>query len=276
VSPPSPAFPPPDPSTSPPRGSAQDAPTGEGNPPPPPQVRVRLPFQPVRVTYGLLVLIGLTFAAQFGSNMLFGSDVIIGLGAKVNSSIANGELWRLFTPIFIHVNVLHLLFNAYALYILGREVETFYGALRFSLVFLIAGLSGSVMSLLLNPYPAVGASGAIFGLIGAEGVLLYRNRQLLGARGRRALQNVIFIAVLNLAIGLQGGIDNWAHLGGLIGGLALSWFIGPLWALRFDPGLPETPVLGDQHPLVGARWLAVVIAAGALAALTAIAITLQR
>ena len=237
---------------------------------------MRLPLQPVRVTYVVLVLIGLTFAAQFLFETFWGTDPIIDFGAKENFSIAHGELWRLFTAIFIHGSVLHVLFNAYALYNLGREVEIFYGSLRFSLLFLIAGLSGSVTSLLLNPHPAIGASGAIFGLIGAEGVFLYRNRRLLGERGRRGLQNVIVITVLNLAIGLQGGIDNWAHLGGLLGGLALGWFIGPVWALRFDPATPGEAALADQQPIAGARWLAVPIAAGTLATLTGIAIAFQR
>jgi rhomboid protease GluP len=236
---------------------------------------LRLPLQPVRVTYVLLGLIGLTFAAQFAFATFLDVD-LANYGAKNNLRIAHGEIWRLFTAIFLHGNVLHILFNAYALYYLGREIETFYGPLRFSLVFLVAGLSGSVVSMLLNPHASIGASGAIFGLIGAEGVFLYRNRRLLGERGRRGLQNVIFITVLNLAIGLQGGIDNWAHLGGLLGGLALGWCIGPVWALRFDPATPQEAALADQQPLAGARWLAVPIAAGALAALTGIAIALQR
>jgi hypothetical protein len=167
---------------------------------------VRLPLQPVRVTYIVLVLIGLTFAAQFFFETFRGTDPIIDFGAKENFSIAHGELWRLFTAIFIHGSVLHVLFNVYALYNLGREVETFYGTLRFSLLFLIAGLSGSVTSLLLNPHPAIGASGAIFGLIGAEGVFLYRNRRLLGERGRRG-QNVIFIPS-STRHRLAGRIDN--------------------------------------------------------------------
>ena len=273
--PPANGVPPPGPSTSPLRSSAQDGPPGEGSPAPPPHIRLRLPLQPVRVTYVLLGLIGLTFAAQFAFATFLDVD-LANYGAKNNLRIAHGEIWRLFTAIFLHGNVLHILFNAYALYYLGREIETFYGPLRFSLVFLVAGLSGSVVSMLLNPYASIGASGAIFGLIGAEGVFLYRNRRLLGERGRRGLQNVIFITVLNLAIGLQGGIDNWAHLGGLLGGLALGWFIGPVWVLRFDPATPQEAALADQQPLAGARWLAVPIAVGALAALTGIAIALQR
>jgi rhomboid protease GluP len=99
----------------------------------------------------------------------------------------------------------------------------------------------------------VGASGAIFGLIGAEGLLLYRNRTLLGERGRGALQNVIFVILLNLAFGLQGGIDNWGHLGGLLGGVILGWAIGPVWAVRAEPFTP--PAIVDTNPVTFRTWL---------------------
>ena len=171
---------------------------------------------------------------------------------------------------------MHIAFNAYALYYLGRQIETLYGSLRFGLIFLLTGFSGSVASLLLNRFPSVGASGAIFGLIGAEAVFLYQNRRVLGERGRRALQNVAFIVLLNLMIGLRGGIDNWAHLGGLVGGLALGWLIGPVWALSAVPSLGGQPTLEDEHLLTGVRWLAVLTFMLGLAALTGFAVALQR
>jgi rhomboid protease GluP len=242
-------------------------------------IRVRLPLYSVRVTYIFLGLIGLTFAAQLGFRALLGFDPIIEYGAKENFLIAHGQTWRLLSAVFIHANLLHILFNAYALYNLGQEIEAFYGPVRFTLLFLFAGLSGSVLSMLLNPHPAVGASGAIFGLIGAEGVFLYRNRQLLGERGRRGLQSMIGIAVLNLLIGLQGAIDNWAHLGGLLGGLALGWLIGPLWELKFESlseRAAQAATLEDRHPFTGARWLAVLVCLGALAALTGFTIFVRR
>jgi len=244
--------------------------------PPPQLVRVRLPGHRVWLTYVLLGLIGIVFLAQLGSEALLGGDLILALGAKENSLIAHGELWRLFTPIFIHAGVMHFLFNAYALYSLGREVEAFYGTVRFGLIFLLAGLSGSVASMLLNPSPAVGASGAIFGLIGAEGVLLYKNRRVLGARSRQALRNVVAIVLLNLFIGLQGRIDNWAHLGGLVGGASLSWFIAPLWAPGGAPVFGGEITLEDQHALAGARWLAVVGFGVLLAALAGFAVAVWR
>jgi len=243
-----------------------------------PPVRVRLPASPVRVTYFFLGLILLTFIGQFVSEQLTGFDLVAAYGEKINEFIAAGEVWRLLTSVFLHGGIIHLLFNAYALYVIGRQVETIYGPLRFSLVYLFAGLAGSVASFLLTPAPSLGASGALFGLIGADAVFLFRNRKLLGERARRGLQNILFIALLNFAIGLQGAfhIDNWAHLGGLIGGLSLSWFIGPLWAFRVDPVPGAQPTIEDQHPLTGARWVAVLVFGLIIVALTMLGIMLWR
>lgn len=223
-------------------------------PPPPPALRLQVPTYPVRATYVFLGLIGLVFVGQLvldpsGRQV----DPIILYGAKDNTLIAQGEIWRLVTAIFIHVGLLHFAFNAYSLYNVGRMVETAYGPLRFSLLFLLTGVAGTVMSLWFNPKPAVGASGAIFGLIGAEGLLLYRNRALLGERGRSVLQNIIFVILLNLAFGLQSGIDNWGHIGGLLGGVVLGWAIGPLWAVRAEPFGP--PAIDDTNPFTALRWL---------------------
>ena len=236
---------------------------------------LRLPASPVRVTYALLVAIALSYGLQLASQALLGDDYILILGAKINSRIAAGELWRLVTPLFIHASLLHIGFNLYALFSLGQQMETFYGPLRFTLLFFLAGLAGSIASLLFNPAISVGASGAVFGLIGAEGVLLYRNRALLGPRGRRALQNVIAIIVLNLFIGLQGGIDNWAHFGGLIGGLTLGWFVGPVWRLDPDSVMAGTPLLADAQPLSGLRWYAVLAFGFGLLVLTALGLWLR-
>jgi rhomboid protease GluP len=227
--------------------------------PVPPRIALRLPTYSVRVTYLLLGLIGLVFAAQLVSAPFPGDpDWISALGEKDNQLIAAGQLWRLLTPIFIHGSILHFVFNAYALYSLGREIEAFYGPARFTSLFFFAGMCGVTLSLWFEPAPSIGASGAIFGLIGAEAVLLYRNRRLLGERARRGLQNIIVIAGLNLLIGLQGAmrIDNWGHLGGLLGGALMAWFIGPVWALPQTPsfGAPVA-ALDDRQPLDAPRWL---------------------
>ena len=122
----------------------------------------------------------------------------------------------------------------------------------------------------------MGASGAIFGLIGAQGVFLYRHRQLFGERGRRGLQQVIFIALINFFIGLQGNIDNWAHLGGLLGGLALSWVLGPAWRVEPAPLAPGQLVVVDQPVETSTRGLLFAGLWVLLAALTVGAIAWAR
>lgn len=242
----------------------------------PPPVRLRLPLARPRVTYGLLGLIGAVFGLQLLSQWALGGDMVAYYGAKVNALIAQGELWRLITPIFVHGSLLHVGFNTYALYVLGRQVETLYGWQRFTVLFFVSGLAGTVFSLLLTPAPSVGASGAIFGLIGAEAVFMYRNRRLLGESAQRRLLNIVSIAALNLFLGLQGGIDNWAHLGGLVGGVALGWIIGPLWTVPATLiGLSPTVTAEDQQPFTLKRWLWVMLVCALLGFLTLLGIARQ-
>lgn len=224
-------------------------------PPPPGPQRVRLPLHRAWLTYVLLVLISLVFMGQLISEQVLGGDIFAYYGAKDNRLIAAGQYWRLLTPIFLHGNLLHFLFNMYALFQLGREVEAFMGQRRFLLLFFYAGLAGTVFSLLFTPNRSLGASGAIFGLVGAQGVFLYRHRQLFGERGRRGLQQVIMIALINLAIGLQGNIDNWAHLGGLLGGLGFTWLVGPAWRLEPAPLAAGEVTIVDQQHQASARRL---------------------
>lgn len=245
-------------------------------PPPPGPQPVRLPLHRVWLTYVLLVLISLVFVGQVVSEQVIGGDIFAFYGAKDNAAIAAGEYWRLITPIFLHANLLHFFFNMYALYQLGREVEAFMGSRRFLLLFFYAGLAGTVFSLLFTPNRSVGASGAIFGLIGAQGVFLYRHRQLFGERGRRGLQQVIMIAVINLFIGLQGNIDNWAHLGGLLGGLGFTWAAGPAWRLEPAPSAPGTALIIDQQGQAANRALVLAGLGFVLGVLTIAAVLAAR
>ncbi len=233
-----------------------------------------MPVQRVWITYVLLGLITLVFVGQLAVTQFAGEDLIAAYGQKDNALIAQGEYWRLLTAIFVHASILHYGFNAYALYIIGRDVERFSGAMRFTLVFMLAGLSGSVFSLIFTPSPSVGASGAIFGLIGALAVFLFRHRKLFGDRARRGLQNIIIVALINFGLGLQGGIDNWAHLGGLIGGLILGWVLGPLWTVSWDAMQGGQPVIVDQEPLGGRQWLLAAAFAVAVAALAIVGASL--
>jgi rhomboid protease GluP len=144
--------------------------------------------------------------------------------------IMRGQIWRLITPMFLHGSILHLGFNMYALYAIGTTIERFYGRGRYLALFLIGGFAGNVMSFIFTLNPSLGSSTSIFGLLGAEGVLFYHNREVFGAIAPRALTQVIVIGVINLIIGMtpNSGIDNWGHIGGLIGGTLFAWFAGPL------------------------------------------------
>jgi rhomboid protease GluP len=260
-----PALPPGSPGQPTPLPGEPGSPTAP--PGPPRQMTARMPVHRVWATYVFLGIIVAVFLAQLASIQFLGGDIVAAMGEKDNHLIAQGEYWRLFTSIFLHGSILHIGFNAYALYIIGRDVERFSGALRFTIIFLLAGLSGSVFSLIFTAEPSLGASGAIFGLIGALAVFLYRHRKLFGERGRRNLQQVVIIALINFVFGLQGGIDNWAHLGGLIGGLVLAGVLGPVWAVNWNLTQGGQPVISDQEPLGGRQWLLVLAFAVAVAVL---------
>jgi rhomboid protease GluP len=143
-------------------------------------------------------------------------------------------LWRLITPVLVHGSIAHIGFNMYALFIFGRNLEYQYGHGRFFLLYLLSGFAGNVVSFVLTPNPSLGASTAIFGMLSAQGVFIYRNRRFFGSRARPILSNIIFILGINLVLGLSPMIDNWGHLGGLIGGLVFAWTAGPLWEMRAE------------------------------------------
>ncbi|KAL8153076.1 hypothetical protein V2J09_010836 [Rumex salicifolius] len=150
-------------------------------------------------------------------------------GAKINNLIDQGQLWRLVTSSFLHANIGHLLINCYSLNSVGPAVETISGSQRFFGIYFTSAVASTAMSYWLCKAPAVGASGAIFGLVGSVAVFVKRHRGEVG-RGTEDLQQIARVIALNMVIGLMSrGIDNWGHLGGLLGGSAISWFLGPAW-----------------------------------------------
>ena len=198
----------------------------------PQQVQVPLPDGKPLVTISLLVIMVLLYLLQLLTNFIFYQDLPAALGMKINQAILDGQYWRLITPMFLHGSILHLGFNLYALFILGRRIERFFGSFRFLLLFLIAGITGNLFSFIFTPAPSLGSSTAIFGLLAAEGVFIYQHRDLFGDRTKVALRQIVQVAVINLLIGLSPGIDNWGHFGGLIGGLLFAWFAGPIFKLE--------------------------------------------
>lgn len=145
-------------------------------------------------------------------------------GAKVNEAIAFGEVWRLITPIFLHIGFMHLLINSITLYFLGIELELLYGNLRFALIYLLGGLMGNAMSFAFTPHISAGASTSLFGLFAAAVVLgrLYSYNPAI----RNLAQGFMALIIINFISGLtSSSIDNWGHLGGAIGGGLAACFI---------------------------------------------------
>jgi rhomboid protease GluP len=217
----------------------------------PPVRRVEIPQSTPVLCYVILGVNVLVFVFDW----LMGG-ALTRLGAKDNLAILQGQYWRLITPMFLHGGWIHLGFNSYFLYVIGPQVERPFGHLRFVAIYVLSGMAGVIASFALSPYRSIGASGALFGLIGALVPLLYRNRKVL-ANTVRGLRNILLVIAVNLIIGLTPGIDNWAHLGGLLTGLAVSWFTAPRYTVRYD--LDGIVRIEDQtSPLVA--WAVIVLA----------------
>jgi rhomboid protease GluP len=252
-------------------GQYPQSPTSQPRP-----VRVAIPNGIPYVTYGILALTIFVYLLQLAGQYLFpaslaslllapfhiavpatGSYDVVGiLGEKINTLIRAGQIWRLVTPVFFHdsslpYGLLHIGFNMYALYIFGRGLETRFGHWRFTLLYFLSAYAGNVLSFLLTPNPSLGASTAVFGLLAAEGIFLFQNRQVLGSQANRALTNVLYMAGINLFIGFSshGLIDNFGHLGGLLGGILFTWFGGPRWKMD---GVSLSPRFVDEREGHGA------------------------
>ena len=182
-------------------------------------------------SYVLIALSIIFFGLQNITELLFGYDLFVLYGAKINQFIFQGEIWRFLTPVLLHGSIIHLGFNMYAIYSIGPSLERRYGSTSFILLYIFSALFGNIFSFICSPHASLGASTAIFGLIAAQGVYIYKNRFLLGSAAKPLLTNVLFVIAVNLVLGLSPGIDNWGHLGGLVGGSLYSWFAGPSYGI---------------------------------------------
>ena len=184
-------------------------------------------FKRAPVSTGLLAFTAVVFAGQFASEALTGTDWLLYYGVKFRPYILAGQWWRLITPIFLHINLTHFMVNMFSLFALTPQIERFFGPRRTLAFYLISGVGGIALSLAFSDTPSAGASGSIFGVVGALGTFIYLHQKYLGKMGRQQLQRIALITLMNLALGLSPGIDNWAHVGGLASGIALTYFFGP-------------------------------------------------
>ena len=180
--------------------------------------------QPI-VTYIIMAICIILFILMELSGGSTNSQILLKYGANLDVLVKNGEYYRLFTCIFLHIGIMHLICNMYSLYAIGREVESLFGKVKYIIIFILSGIFGSIMSIAFTHNTiSAGASGAIFGLLGA---LLYFGINYRTYLGEAIKRTIIPIIVVNLIIGFFAeGIDLAAHIGGLVGGVLVSMMVG--------------------------------------------------
>ena len=177
-------------------------------------------FRPKKIifTYLLIAINVLIFLlTTFNQNILYMFANNLGL-------VKSGEYYRIITSAFMHANIMHLVCNMYTLYIIGSQVETFLGKKKFLIIYFASAITGSLLSLAFSSGFSVGASGAIFGLMGSLVYFGYHYRLYLNTVIK---SQIVPLIIINLALGFMiSGIDNYAHIGGLIGGYLSTMAVG--------------------------------------------------
>lgn len=178
----------------------------------------KIPF----ITYIIIALCIIMFVITRGG---YDIQTLIKYGANLDVLTKYGEYYRLVTSMFLHIGIFHILCNMYALYVIGPQVEGFYGKWKYLIIYFVSGICGSIMSMSFNLNTiSVGASGAIFGLFGA---LLYFANNYRGYIGSVIKSQIVPVIVINLFLGFMiTGVDIWAHIGGLVGGIITANMLG--------------------------------------------------
>ena len=178
-----------------------------------------------KVPYITYILMAINIIIYFGSIILGEYNNMIYAFGVHGPSIKNGEYYRLITGMFLHGGIIHIGFNMYALYVIGGQIESYLGKIKYPIIYLFSGIMGSLFSTIFGGDSiSIGASGAIFGLMGALVYFGYYYRVFLG----NALKNdIIPLILFNLVLGFTiSGIDNFAHIGGLLGGILITRALG--------------------------------------------------
>lgn len=186
--------------------------------------RKRAQYRNSALTSALIIINIVIFLISVGisGNIIdIDSMTLLKMGAKYNPCINNGEVWRLLTAAFLHGGIMHLACNMYSLYVVGSQIEVIYGKFKYIIIYVLSAIGSSGLSYLMAPKSlSVGASGAIFGLLGAMLVFAIKEKNRLN---KGVIGNIFAVIALNLYIGLTvSNIDNYGHIGGLIIGIVIS------------------------------------------------------
>lgn len=185
------------------------------------------------ISHLIIVINVLIFTVMLLTDPSLSNLTLVQFGAKYNPLIEAGQIYRLVTAAFLHVDIPHLLFNSFALYIIGPAVESLFGKSRFLLIYLGSAVMGTAMSYAFSSSISAGASGAIFGLLGAHVYLFLRKPS---AYLKLYGKDFLIMIGLNLLIGFStSNIDNFGHIGGLIGGVLIA---------------PLTGISGEKFPRI--------------------------
>lgn len=182
-------------------------------------------------------------------------DVLVRYGAKDNDLLRSGQYWRLLTPIFLHANLLHMALNMFNFVFLGFFLERLLGHLRFLYIYLLTGIISIIASAYFMPNEvSVGASGAIFGLVGVYCVFVVSHRRAFLYNGIPTLLWLVIIIGINLSIGLFiPNVDNYAHIAGFCSGCLLGWWFAPSYRPPDRELADPESSLSDAHSLAR-RW----------------------
>lgn len=193
----------------------------------------RVPFEKgmsyFPVVIGLLIIANVAvYLWEIATGALTSQEAVIAAGALYREKILAGEAWRLLTAAFLHGSLDHILGNTVFMYIIGLATEHAFGLAKTTVIYIFAALTGSLLSTVMAPGPGVGASGAIFGLMGALTVVFYRRRADFYLRDRGIGAFVGALALLQIILGFtETYVDNWAHLGGFLGGALAALVLRP-------------------------------------------------
>jgi rhomboid protease GluP len=202
--------------------------------------------------------LGASYGVPWNVGLVVQPGQVLDEGALIPALVAQGEWWRLLSSMFLHSGAVHLGLNMLSLYFLGSFVEAAFGRGRFLALYLLSGLSGGLAYLYFGSFnvSAVGASGAIFGLLG--GVLGYALRRGTFSWQNPLIRQLLILLALNLYIGFSvPNISNTAHLGGLAGGFAFGWLVAPsIYSRKKLRAIsPIALVLGAEILLLAAWFL---------------------
>jgi rhomboid protease GluP len=216
---------------------------------------VRIRRQAAPATFAMMGAILIGFGIEIATGAWKNSFQLAELGAIIPEYVRAGQYWRLVTAMFLHGDgtvggdILHLTFNLFALYQVGSLFEMMFGTRRFLEIYFLAGIAASITSASLNHGASVGASGAIFGIIGAFVIAVRRSPRWRHQRVAKSIVNqLLFWIVANFVIALRiPEIDSAAHVGGLIAGAILAAILPQ----RLPPPPPPGQVIVDVHPYDG-------------------------